>query len=257
MCSEVNMKLYVLRDDNIHGPFSKAQVIAARKQRKLKESDLIGKTVSGPWQSLEKAFGSNQGADKSSESSDLVEVEVVADSPGFGGVDLGAIELPPAANFVSTPPRQPTPHRLPAQASGDAVGQHLDAASREINDEETKAKNEDGARAKRVRLYALIAVLVLVTVPTLWLVTADSRRSWRADAALDDMIYHATVMEDSFLEGRASMAVKHQNLALEASERLKGEIDQMSPTQKQRFIDKWQLIYFAKTGQDIETLFER
>ena len=249
------MNLYVLRDEKIHGPFSKSQVIAARKQQKLRESDLIGTTASGPWQSLEKAFRSNQGADKSSEQPDLVEAEVVEHSPGFGGIDLGAIELPPATNFVSTPQR--SPHPLLAQTSPAAVVQHLDAAAREIKDEETKAKNEEGSQAKKFRIYGLIVVLVLVTLSTLWLVSADIRRSWRADAALDDMVYHATVMEEMFQDGVMSKALKHQNLALEASENLKEEISQMSPAQKQQFIDKWQLVFFAKTGQDIESFFER
>ena len=251
------MKLYILRDEKIFGPFSKSQVIGARKQRKLKESDLIGTTVHGPWLSLEKPFQSNQGPDENSEPPDIVHADVVDDSPGFGGIDLGAIELPRATKFVSTLPPQKISHSPPVPASRDAVAQRLEGGSREVNDEETKAKREDGSHAKHVRLYALIIVFVLVTVPTLWLVSADVRRSWRADAALDDMIYHATVMEDSFLEGRASMAVKHQTLALEAGERLKDDLNQMSPTQKQEFIDKWQLVFFAKTGQDIETLFER
>jgi hypothetical protein len=111
----------------------------------------------------------------------------------------------------------------------------------EFDDEEKNAKNG--------RLTVLL--LVLVTIPTLWFLSAGIGRSWRADAAAADFVHHMQRMEDA--RDFAKIDEIGEDLE-EAAAVLEKEVGQMSDTQQRQFIDEWRDEFLA-IGLDIESSF--
>lgn len=51
------MKYFISRDSEVSGPFSKQQIRAAIKSKKLSKTDLLGTSANGPWQTVTDDFG--------------------------------------------------------------------------------------------------------------------------------------------------------------------------------------------------------
>ena len=45
---------WIMRDEELHGPFKAVGLVEAAKYKQLKKSDLLGNAPSGPWQTLTK-----------------------------------------------------------------------------------------------------------------------------------------------------------------------------------------------------------
>jgi len=51
------MEYFISRDSKVSGPFSKQQVLAGIKSKKLRKTDLVGTSANGPWQTVQDAVG--------------------------------------------------------------------------------------------------------------------------------------------------------------------------------------------------------
>jgi hypothetical protein len=72
--NEPTMKYFISRDSKVSGPFSKQQIRAAIKSKKLSKTDLLGTSANGPWRTVESEAQNKQGNASAGETDDFGEL---------------------------------------------------------------------------------------------------------------------------------------------------------------------------------------
>jgi hypothetical protein len=187
------MKYFILRNDKVHGPFSKQQMAAAVKKQKLRKTDLVGKSETGPWQSVDKVLG-GQGTDVANptELTPTAKRSAAANTPA-GDWDFSNLpDVPvPSSLQPATPPVQQ--RAVPVQAPADLTStdslqenagkktgtaaspkSFLESAAKELEESESKELAEHSAKQKELYIAGGVALACLaIFVPLSYWVGAD------------------------------------------------------------------------------------
>ena len=282
---------FIKRGSKTRGPFTAEKVVQLIKAKRLKSSDAVSLSEEGPWDRLSDVHKEIRNGTYALPTPVATPKKVppnVRACPDCGGkiskkasscphcgARCGAIEdhdfsSPLVSEGYDTdydaPPqrRKKTAKRrqLNAGSSRDD-GAEIPVTStyddflqlqQQVEDDDLDELEEVGDEEKNAKNGRLtVLLLVLVTIPTLWFLSAGItgiRRSWRCDAAAADYVHHSHRMD------RARDLARIREIgedAKEAAAILDKEVGQMSDTQKRQFIDKWRDEFLA-IDMDIESL---
>lgn len=202
------MKYFLLRNDRIHGPFSKNQIAKALKSKKVSKADLIATSSSGPWQSVAKTFGL-QGS-KSEKRSESVDLEKQSDvvhtsSPELDLGDLADFEnqadVPVASSFSSASPSVQPSGQSPVTSDSNSSGSaYLERALNEAKDKEASDAAEEKSNRKYLMISGVVALALAIGTPLVWVAARSISTNFFHDA-----LVHVNT------EGKISLAVNKKN----------------------------------------------
>ena len=167
------MAYFISRNDQVRGPFSKQQVLEAIKSKKLRKTDLLGTSASGPWQTVENAVGKKRTTASIPQETVASEVQNDLGNASSGEIDFGSLpDFPAASSFPAATPfmhQKPVPRSNPA--GSPASNSQLANAERELKEREAAEVAEQSNQKKTLRIVAASCLLGLaIFLPVSWVV---------------------------------------------------------------------------------------
>jgi len=204
-------KYFILRDDQVSGPLSKQQVLAAIKSKKLRKTDLLGTSAEGPWQKVEDAVGTKTPVESEASSSPV--------APTLPDSGLAKAK----ANFKKR----------------KALEKRKEDKTLQKRNQKRKAKEsaEQADFLKQIVKTILIGVLVVVIGPIVYFSTLGLSKAGKlnraADSALSSMMTAAAAYEVAVDMKKSpkseKLKEKYENKMNDAAAELDSILSQMSP----------------------------
>jgi hypothetical protein len=235
------MKYFISQDSKVSGPFSKQQIRAAIKSKKLSKTDLLGTSANGPWQTVEDAMGTKK--PKASTATKPVESEAQNKQ---GNASAGETD-----DFGD----------LPAVRKRKLIKRRKALKKREAREEREERKVKESAEqsrnfkkkiAKNIAA-GLLVVFIIVVAFGVYRISMPYKLKWAASSALDRFILYSAKHESmwrSRLERGDLHGTEAEERTEEKMEEAAIELDLIKSQMSEELREEWEL-------EQVDKLLER
>ena len=218
------MEYFISRDSKVSGPFSKQQVLAGIKSKKLRKTDLVGTSANGPWQTVQDAVGTK--TPKASTAKKPVESEAQNKQSNASAEEYDDFwdDLPDPSAASSSPVAPTLSNDYLAKAEAELKKRKVEEA----------AEQSEMHKAKKLRIVICVLVVIFGVFGffAALQISKPYKLKWAADTQLRRLMVNAAALEmlGGNLDERSRQRAYNHSAKMEiAAAELEMILGQMSP----------------------------